>query len=217
MLYGLSGMWLFSLILVLPLLVGVASTSKRLYQFLLDRGMSKNNAMTASVVALVMLAGVMSSPLFLGALPMRVLAGASYLYFLFIGTKQIIGFFSPPGDESRTDARRSPVTSPAKPAPREPDESCGCDHGDAGSENDTARGAGHSTGSADGAADGADGSGNGAAADGASDGLEQEPPARKTPPPQRPRRTPAEARAEIERRISESEKNGGAQSGDEKK
>lgn len=208
MLYGLSGMWLFSLVLVLPLLVGVASTSKRLYQFLLDRGMSKNNAMTASVVALVMLAGVMSSPLFLGALPMRVLAGASYLYFLFIGTKQIIGFFSPPGDESRSDARRSPVTSPAEPAPanpapREADESCGCDHGDTGSNGDTADGAGRSNASSDGSA----------AADGASDGLEQDRPARKTPPPQRTPRTPAEARAEIERRISESEKNGG----DEKK
>lgn len=111
--YGLGGMWFFSLILVLPLLIGVATTSKRVYEFVIARGVSRNNALTVSVVGLILLAGVMSSPLFLGALPFRVVAGISYLYFLFVGGKSIVAFFTGGSDQASKDD-----DSGRKPAPR---------------------------------------------------------------------------------------------------
>lgn len=177
----MGGMWSFSLILVIPLLIGVASTSKRVYQFLVDRGLSKNNALTISFVGVVMLAGVMSSPMFLGAMPVRLLAGASYLYFLFVGAKSIIDFFTG-GDSGRKSARSAETPTPPKPAPEAEHHDCGCDgekHG------------------ADDADAGNTPSGDATAGDTAPDAA---PPA-----PKRQKRTPAEARAEIERRIREDE------------
>lgn len=182
----MGGMWSFSLILVIPLLIGVASTSKRVYQFLVDRGLSKNNALTVSFVGLVMLAGVMSSPMFLGAMPVRLLAGGSYLYFLFVGAKSIIEFFI--GNDSATKSARSDERDgDDEPAQRKQSPEVSpqpTDEGDAKS-ND------------------AD-SGNATTGD-------TVPPV--TPPaPARQKRTPAEARAEIERRIREGEgKNGDEQ------
>jgi hypothetical protein len=183
-------MWSFSLILVIPLLIGVASTSKRLYQFLLDRGVSKNNALTVSFVGVIMLAGVMSSPMFLGAMPVRLLAGASYLYFLYVGAKSIIDFFIG-GDAARKSARSTERSDDAPPtaAPEAEHHDCGCGGdkpaNDAGSAERT--------------------SGDVSSGDSAPDSA---PPA-----PRRPKRTPAEARAEIERRIREEE----GKTGDEPK
>jgi len=180
-------MWLFSLVLVLPLLIGVASTSKRVYGFLTGRGMSKNNALMVSVVGLIMLAGVMSSPMFLGAMPVRLIAGAAYLYFLFVGGKTIVDFFTGGSKEEKA----SPP-APQQPAPRtddgDADGDCGCDGSDHGKDKDA-------------------GKTDAPAADGETDA-----PAPKAPAPKPPRRTPAEARAEIERRIAE-----GEGSGDDKK
>lgn len=172
-------MWVFSLFLVVPLLIGVASASKRVYEFLISRGVSRNNALTASVVGLLMLVGVMSSPLFLGALPLRALAGVSYLYFLFVGGRTIVNFFTGGGSSSKSEA--------APPEHRHSDgEDCGCDHGD-----------GHKHGDSQGKTDAAP------------EIEPTEPkPSRPAAPPARPQRTAAELRAEIERRIAEGEGQG---------
>lgn len=174
--YGLGGMWVFSLVLVLPLLIGVASASKRVYQFLIARGVSRNNALTASVVGLIMLAGIMSSPLFLGALPLRMLAGASYLYFLFVGGRTIVNFFTGGGSDAKGEAQ------PGEHHHAE-GEDCGCDHG------------GH------GKHDGAHGKTDAAVVE----PTEPQAPTRPATPPPAPKRSAAELRAEIERRIAESE------------
>ncbi len=162
--YGLGGMWFFSLILVVPLLIGVASASKRLYQFLVERGFSRNNALTASVVGLLMLVGIMTSPLFLGALPLRAVAGLSYLYFLFTGGRTIVNFFTG-GNEAAKEAKSEPRAQRDEPVNKsEPD---------------------------------------------AEPAPEVEPaPARPATPPAKPARTAAELRAELERRIADSEGKG---------
>jgi len=163
-------MWVFSLVLVLPLLIGVGSTSKRVYEFLISRGVSRNNALTAAVVGLIMLAGVMSSPLFLGALPLRVLAGASYLYFLFIGGRTIVNFFTGGGSEAKSET--------------DSDNHGGVEHGKhTGSDGKT---------------------------DAPAPAVEPTEPAatRPTSPPPAPRRTAAELRAELERRIADSDGKG---------
>jgi hypothetical protein len=175
-------MWLFSLVLVLPLLIGVASTSKRVYGFLIGRGVSKNNALTASVVGLIMLAGVMSSPLFLGVLPVRFLAGATYLYFLFVGGKSIVEFFTG-GSSAKEEHSDAPAPTPSKPAP-EADHDCGCGGDGKHDAAETDAGAKNDGDTAGGAAPDA-------------------PPA-----PKPPRRSPADARAEIERRLREREGRG---------
>lgn len=172
----MGGMWLFSLVLVLPLLIGVASSSKRIYAFLTGRGMSRNNALTVSVVGLIMLAGVMSSPMFLGALPVRLIAGAAYLYFLFVGGKTIVEFFT---GSSSSGANSDGISEPAAPGRPESDHDCGCDHG-AGDEGK------HKP---------------------AGDADQSHGPKHPAPPARTPR-SAAEARAEIERRIAESEGDG---------
>lgn len=185
----MGGMWSFSLILVIPLLIGVASTSKRVYQFLVDRGLSKNNALTVSFVGLVMLAGVMSSPMFLGAMPVRLLAGGSYLYFLFVGAKSIIEFFIG-NDSAKKNARSNERDGDDAPAPRKPAPEA--EHQPEVKTDGDAK-----SGETD--------SGNATTGDTA---PEVTPPA-----PVRQKRTPAEARAEIERRIREGE----GKTGDEPK
>lgn len=169
--YGLGGMWVISLVLVLPLLIGIGSTSKRVYEFLRARGVSRNNALTASVVGLIMLAGVMSSPLFLGAMPLRLLAGASYLYFLYVGGRSIVNYFTGGGSGAKGEDQS------------QGDDDCGCDHD------------GHAKRAEHGDAD----------APARVEPTEPEPK-RPTPPPAPPKRTAAELRAELDRRIAEGDK-----------
>ena len=166
--YGLGGMWAFSLILVVPLLIGVASALKRVYEFLIARGVSRNNALTGSVVGLLMLVGIMSSPLFLGALPLRAIAGVSYLYFLFVGGRAIVDFFTGGGSSAKSEAEPE----------RQPDDGRS-KHGDT----------------------------HARVEEPAEPTVEPTEPAptRPTTPPPAPKRSAAELRAEIERRIAEDE------------
>ncbi len=165
--YGLGGMWFFGLFLVVPILIGVATTSRSIYRFLVARGVSRNNALTASVVGTLLMLGVMTSPLFLGAAPVRVAVGIAYLTFIFLGGREIVNFFT--GGDRKAKKNDG--------ATKDGDEDCGCDH--------------------DGKED--DGNGHKDVKKPSAQGDEQGD--------QKPhRRTPSEARAEIERRLKEDKK-----------
>lgn len=116
--YGLGGMWFFGVVLVVPILIGVATTSRGIYRFLSARGVSRNNALTAAVVGTLLILGVMSSPLFLGAAPVRVAVGAAYLTFIYLGGREIVNFFTGGDRKAKKDGG----------ATKDGDEDCGCDH-----------------------------------------------------------------------------------------
>ncbi len=164
--YGLGGMWLFGLVLVVPILIGVATTSRGIYRFLVARGASRNNALTAAVVGTLLILGVMSSPLFLGVAPVRFVVGVAYLTFIYLGGREIVNFFTGGDRKGKKD----------EDATKDGDEDCGCDHDH---EHE------HEHDDKDGKA--------------SDEGTE--------PDNQKPhRRTPSEARAEIERRLKDGDK-----------
>lgn len=112
----MGGMWIIGLFLAFPLLLGVATTGRRLYGKLRERGMEQRKATTVAFVSILLLAGVLSSPWMMPFGLLRVAAGISYLYFLYVGGKAIIDFF---------------YGGPAVEKPKGEDHvDCGCDHGD---------------------------------------------------------------------------------------
>jgi len=109
-------MWIIGLFLAFPLLLGVATTGRRLYGKLRERGMEQRKATTVAFVSILLLAGVLSSPWMLPFGVLRVVVSITYLYFLYVGGKSIIDFF---------------YGGPAAGKPKgEDDIDCGCDHGD---------------------------------------------------------------------------------------
>jgi hypothetical protein len=111
-----GGMWIIGLILAFPLLLGVATTARRFYGILRERGVEQRKATTIAFVSFLLLAGVMSSPWMLPFPPLRIAVSITYLYFLYVGGKSIIDFF---------------YGGPKAEKPKGEDHvDCGCDHGD---------------------------------------------------------------------------------------
>lgn len=169
----MGGMWIIGLFLAFPLLLGVATTGRRLYGKLRERGMEQRKATTVAFVSILLLAGVLSSPWMMPFGILRVAAGISYLYFLYVGGKSIIDFFY-----------GGPAVEKGK---GEDHLDCGCDHGDG-------HGAHHGQHHADAHKhdDVAEGEGKG---DATGDGSQSQEPAAKPA-----KRDPKEIREELKRR-----------------
>lgn len=172
----MGGMWIIGLFLAFPLLLGVATTGRRLYGKLRERGMEQRKATTVAFVSILLLAGVLSSPWMLPFGVLRVVVSITYLYFLYVGGKSIIDFF---------------YGGPAEKPKGEEHVDCGCDHGDG-------HGAHHGQHHAEAHKrdDEGDGDGKGAGSDNQGDGS-QEPAARPA------KRDPKEIREELRRRQQE--------------
>lgn len=125
--FGLAGTWFFGLVLGIPLLLGFLMSGKRLYRFLHHRGADSKKAAMWAFIAMILLAGVLSSPVFISFPLVRYLVPVSYLYFLFVGAKAIFGFFTSSGEEDEVKKADAPAQV-VKPAPATEDGDCGCDH-----------------------------------------------------------------------------------------
>lgn len=182
----MGGMWIIGLFLAFPLLLGVATTGRRLYGKLRERGMEQRKATTVAFVSILLLAGVLSSPWMLPFGVLRIAVSITYLYFLYVGGKAIIDFFygGPSVEKPQGEAHVD----------------CGCHHGDG-------HGAHHGQHHAEAHKRDDDGEGDGpdAGSQGGSDSGtgSQEPAARPA------KRDPKEIREELKRRQQE---NGGSDS-----
>jgi hypothetical protein len=172
-------MWIIGLFLAFPLLLGVATTGRRLYGKLRERGVEQRKATTIAFVSILLLAGVLSSPWMMPFGILRIAAGISYLYFLYVGGKSIIDFFY-----------GGPAVEKGK---GEDHVDCGCDHGDGHGHHGEHHADAHKHD--DEGEDKGTGTENGAGSDDKGAGSQNQEPAAKPA-----KRDPREIREELKRR-----------------